>query len=175
MGLDMYLEKMPKIKGYNFGELIEISNHIANYINGKEELEKYEKYEELKPYIKNRGEYFNWYDLREQIGYWRKANQIHRWFVENIQNDVDDCGYYEVSKEQLIELKELCEKILNADNNDFELVAKGTLPTLGGFFFGSTGYDEWYKSDIKNTVEIINKALEETDFENNYIIYTSSW
>ena len=174
MGLDMYLEKMPKIKGYSFDELIKISNHIAGY-NTKEELEKYEKYEEFKPYIQGRGDYINWFDLREEVGYWRKANAIHRWFVENIQNNEDDCGYYEISKEQLIELKEICERILEATDKDFEDVASGLLPTQSGFFFGSTDYDEWYKEDIKSTLEIISKVLEETDFENNYIMYTSSW
>ena len=175
MGLDMYLEKMPKIKGYNFGELIEISNHIANYIRGKEELEKYEKYEELKPYIKNRGEYFNWYDLRERIGYWRKANQIHSWFVINVQDEIDDCGYYEVTKEQLIQLKEKCETILEAKETNFEEVASSLLPTQSGFFFGGTDYGEYYKEDLEITIKIINAVLEETDFEKEYILYHSSW
>jgi hypothetical protein len=25
-------------------------------------------------------------NIEEEVGYWRKANQIHRWFVENVQN-----------------------------------------------------------------------------------------
>jgi len=27
----------------------------------------------------------------EEVGYWRKANQIHNWFVENVQNGIDEC------------------------------------------------------------------------------------
>ena len=26
------------------------------------------------------------------VGYWRKANAIHNWFVENVQKYDDDCG-----------------------------------------------------------------------------------
>ncbi len=36
-----------------------------------------------------------------EVGYWRKANQIHNWFVKNVQGGVDDCGYYGVTKEKL--------------------------------------------------------------------------
>ena len=44
-----------------------------------------------------------WEDDHEEVGYWRKANQIHKWFVDNVQDGVDDCGEYKVTKEQLIE------------------------------------------------------------------------
>ena len=27
-----------------------------------------------------------------QIASWRKANAIHKWFVDNVQDGVDDCG-----------------------------------------------------------------------------------
>ena len=43
-----------------------------------------------------------------EIIYWRKANAIHKWFVENVQEGVDDCGEYEVTVEQLTELRDLC-------------------------------------------------------------------
>jgi len=39
------------------------------------------------------------------VGYWRKANQIHNWFVQNIQNGNDNCGNYYVSRENLETLK----------------------------------------------------------------------
>ena len=38
----------------------------------------------------------------EDVGYWRKANQIHNWFVQNVQGGEDDCGIYEVSQAKLI-------------------------------------------------------------------------
>lgn len=41
------------------------------------------------------------------LGYFRKHNNIHKWFVNNIQNGVDDCGRYEVSLSKIKELKKL--------------------------------------------------------------------
>jgi hypothetical protein len=53
--------------------------------------------------------------------------------------------------------------------------AKELLPTSSGFFFGSYDYDEYYVDDIKNTIDIITKVLETTDFETQMIYYCSSW
>lgn len=32
--------------------------------------------------------------IMEDAGYWRKANAIHRWFVDNVQHGDDDCREY---------------------------------------------------------------------------------
>ena len=37
-------------------------------------------------------------DEDESFGYWRKANQIHKWFVDNVQGGIDDCRPYPVSQ-----------------------------------------------------------------------------
>jgi hypothetical protein len=103
----------------------------------------------------------------EEIGYWRKANQIHSWFVENVQNGVDNCGEYCVSKGQLEDLLEICKKI-QSDNS----LAEELLPTANGFFFGGTDYDEWYYKDIENTIEILEEALSDTTAD---YYYSSSW
>lgn len=103
----------------------------------------------------------------EQVGYWRKANQIHRWFVDNVQNGEDDCGEYYVPFEKLEELLKLCEKVKNK-----ELIAEETLPTQSGFFFGNLEYDEYYMQDIDDTINIIKPLLEE---KNGDFYYTSSW
>lgn len=103
-----------------------------------------------------------------EVAYWRKANAIHRWFVENVQDGIDNCGYYYVSREKLEELRELCIKALKG-----EAAARRALPTESGFFFGSTDYDEWYFKSIEDTIQSINKALtlpSSWDFE-----YHSSW
>ena len=103
----------------------------------------------------------------EEVGYWRKQNQIHQWFVENVQNGVDNCGEYSVSKGQLEDLLEICKKILN-DNS----LAEELLPTASGFFFGGTEYDEWYFDGIQNTIEILEEALSDTSAD---YYYSSSW
>jgi uncharacterized cofD-like protein len=107
----------------------------------------------------------------ENVGYWRKANAIHLWFVVNVQDGEDDCCYHrEVTKEDLEELRDICHEVLcNPD------VADDVLPTTAGFFFGSTDYDEWYMEDLRNTMDIIEEVLKTTDFDKEMIYYVSSW
>jgi len=106
-------------------------------------------------------------EITFDFGYWRKANHIHKWFVDNIQEGGDDCKEYYVDIEKLEELKKLCEEVL-ADNDK----AEDLLPTQSGFFFGGTEYDEDYFEELKNTIEIINKALQNKELD---FYYTSSW
>ena len=105
-----------------------------------------------------------------QIASWRKANAIHKWFVDNVQDGVDDCGDYKVTKEQLIELHNACNDVL-ADPN----LAEQLLPTQGGFFFGETNYDDGYIYDLENTVRIINEILKTKPYCLDELYYSSSW
>lgn len=107
------------------------------------------------------------YKESTEIGYWRKANAIHRWFVENCQGGEDNCATYGVSHEELKELKRVCEKVLQKPEE-----AEDLLPTQSGFFFGPTEYDEWYVQDLKDTIEIIDWALAQ---KFDYFEYHSSW
>src|SRR5690606_5310232 len=50
----------------------------------------------------------------EEVMYWRKANHIHGWFVDNVQNGQDDCQQYEVDEYMLFELLSVCEKVIEA-------------------------------------------------------------
>lgn len=102
-----------------------------------------------------------------EIGYWRKSNQIHNWFVDNCQGGVDDCRDHGVYHEDLETLKEKCEEVLKNPRE-----ADNILPTQSGFFFGSTEYDEYYFDDLRDTIEIIDWALSQ-DFD--YFLYCSSW
>ena len=117
----------------------------------------------------------------ENVGYWRKANQIHRWFVENVQDGEDECREHYVSEEKLLELKALCEKILTEqDPRKRVKLAKMYLPTQEGFFFGPLQYDGYYFSDLEETVEIINalklgsESGEDIECSASYY-YQSSW
>ena len=93
-------------------------------------------------------------EVQFEVGYWRKANAVHKWFVDNVQEDNDDCGYYYVSKNKLKELKSLCEQVLKDNEKASEL-----LPTQSGFFFGNTDYGMMYEEDLENTIQIIDRAL----------------
>jgi hypothetical protein len=107
-------------------------------------------------------------DLTE-VMYWRKANAIHNWFVENVQDGIDECEPHDVTVDQLKELRDLCYEVLKNPER-----AENLLPTSSGFFFGSTAYDEWYQNYLKNTVEELNLVLEDAT-ETDTFVYQSSW
>lgn len=89
-----------------------------------------------------------------QVGYWRKANAIHKWFVNNcFTGDYKDYhgNPIKVTYEQLIELRNLCKEVLEDHDK-----APKLLPTQDGFFFGSTEYDEWYFEDLEYTIDLID-------------------
>lgn len=111
-----------------------------------------------------------WEEDHEEVGYWGKANQIHKWFVDNVQDGVDDCGDYKVTKEQLIELHNVCNDVLNNHS-----LAKSLLPSQSGFFFGPTEYDEWYFKDIEHTKRVIEDILEKKSYCLDNLYYSSSW
>lgn len=100
---------------------------------------------------------------------WRKSNQIHKWFIDNVQWGEDDCHVYDVSHEQLEELRQLCRKVL--DNKE---LAKKLLPTQDGFFFGSTKYDEFYFTDLEYTYFELTRLLQNPN-EYDWFEYHSSW
>ena len=49
------------------------------------------------------------------------------------------------------------------------------LPTESGFFFGSTEYDQWYVMDIENTIEQLEKVLNDPQFDSCSFFYHASW
>lgn len=109
----------------------------------------------------------------ESFGVWRKVNAIHNWFVENVQDGVDDCGTYYVSRDNLEALLIVVLTVLENHSK-----AKELLPTQSGFFFGATEYDEWYYSDLEDTREIVQNALTELNNDKTHSIsfsYHSSW
>lgn len=108
---------------------------------------------------------------REEACYWRKANQIRQWFVNNTNLKPDDnCVYIELTKEDLEKLKTDCEYVLNHKNE-----AKEIMPTSSGFFFGNTDYDEYYFNTLEYTKEEIEEILKFTDFNTEVIEYSEWW
>jgi hypothetical protein len=107
-------------------------------------------------------------DVSVNVAYWRKCNQIHGWFVNNIQRGNDDCGEYYVSHNKLRELVRVCTlAITNKDPN--------LLPPQEGFFFGGTDIDEWYWKDLMDTINQLQPLIDRPDFESLSFYYQSSW
>jgi hypothetical protein len=109
------------------------------------------------------------YNRQLKSWYWRKANQIHNWMVKNVQDNNDDCGLYEVSLRQILDLhKEIT----------FAKATKDTskLPPTAGFFFGSTEIDEWYWEELADTQRYLEEMLDMYEENSQYkFFYTSSW
>jgi hypothetical protein len=115
--------------------------------------------------------------IEEEVGYWRKSNQIHKWFVDNVQGGDDNCGTYMVEIDDLMNLLDLCKQV-KADPSK----AEELLPPQSGFFFGGTEIDEYYFQDIDHTIEILEGVLSEKVFDKNGrefypadFYYSSSW
>ena len=112
----------------------------------------------------------NIWEVAEEVMYWRKANQIHNWFVENVQRGLDDESKNEVSKEKLMQLQKLIDEVIEDNSKAEEL-----LPSLEGLFYGDTEYNERYFKQLRGTKRKLKKVIDETDFNSYKLIYHSSW
>ena len=152
MGLDMYLTAEKYLSKFN-----------------PEEENKIQKINELFGISESNDDYgaerviFN-------VAYWRKANAIHGWFVQNVQKGVDECQKSYVKREQLKELIKVCKDIQENHKK-----AKKLLPPTSGFFFGSTDVDEYYFEDLENTIKQLEKVLNDPALEGVDFYYNSSW
>jgi hypothetical protein len=139
------------------------------------------------------------------VGYWRKANHIHSWFVRECQDGVDECQKTVVDIDQLKELRDVCLRVMASTKLIPGTVHTGTVyskahpsgavmmepgqimedPTVAhellepeeGFFFGSQDYDEGYWEDLRRTVEVIDRCIHLSQREGEYwdFQYRSSW
>lgn len=224
MGLDMYLERMPRHRGATASDVSAVEDYLGwlraktdgeesakcsfkewcgrEKTPSKADVEFYADYYKAHYSDWDKEHQFPWMRITEQVGYWRKANQIHNWFVENIQDGVDDCNYHrEITEEDLGELLDVCQRVLDSCEmvngqiqNGYEYkdgkmvpimedgyyvkdskVAEELLPSTSGFFFGGTDYDKYYVEDIKHTIDVVKSVLETTDFDTQMIYYISSW
>ena len=157
MGLDMYLRASEYISRYDYTQG-----------DGQDRNELYYQLVELTgvaDQIDNEG--FGGLTVDFPMGYWRKVNSIHQWFVDNCGGGEDNCQNMYVNRQHLEELKGLCKQVL-ADHS----LADELLPTSSGFFFGSTDVDEYYFKDLKYTIGVIDRCLA-SKFD--YFEYQASW
>jgi hypothetical protein len=152
MGLDSYLYKKNYVRQ---GEWVKPEYRTEVEVKTGGEIDKTIKPERIRYIV-------------EEVAYWRKANQIHNWFVQNVQKGIDECQTSFVSREQLEELLDVCNKVIE-DNS----LAPTLLPSTSGFFFGGTEYDEWYFQDVTNTIKYLTEILE--DENGDEFEYYASW
>lgn len=87
------------------------------------------------------------------IGYYRKVNFLVKYFLDR-GYDVENSSPICISKEDVEELLSRCNQVLEDHSKAPEL-----LPTMSGFFFGSTDYDEYYFIDVAKIKGYIEGTL----------------
>lgn len=182
MGLDMYLTKKTYVQNWAHNKPEEqfdvvVKKGGVTYPNVNPSKVKY---------------------VEEEVMYWRKFNALHNWFVENVQRGIDECQTSYVDRDKIVELvgvlKQVKESLEKSKKGVVEVVggwkngeeykvpvevfedteiAEELLPTASGFFFGGTEYDEYYLESVKDTLEVLEKELE--DENNTDFYYHASW
>ncbi len=219
MGLDMYLQRMPRYKDCTADQVSLIEDYLSLQEYREEtgnadmtlpewcgrsesELPPPDAVEFYKQFYAKKSEDAICPRICEEVGYWRKVNAVHNWFVENIQCGEDDCQYHrEVTAEDLRNLIGLCTRVLSTVQLVPGRIHTGTvfssegvkktyekgfviankevceelLPTVSGFFFGAQDYNQYYLDDLQDTIKICDEALRTTDFETQMLFYCSSW
>lgn len=153
MGLDMYLYKKHYVKNWDW--MADHEKHTISLKKGKKKLDH------IKP--------DRVCSVVEEVMYWRKFNALHKWFVDNIQEGVDDCKESFVDESDLKMLLETLTYVL--ENKDS---AETILPTAQGFFFGNDEMDNDYWNYVKSTIIQLKDLLEE-DNKGASFYYRSSW
>ena len=123
---------------------------------------------------------------RGVIGYWRKANAIHKWMEDNLSEPVENCRSSSVTVGNLRNLKRACDDVIanshTVESNECfagfyvkdgkemrvkrigRLItnpeyAQSILPTCEGFFFGDTEYDDLYLDSLAYTSKLLDAIL----------------
>lgn len=105
------------------------------------------------------------------IGYWRKANQIHGWIVDNCAGGVDECQKIYIPRSKAEELVSICKEVIKDKSK-----ARDLLKPREGFFFGGDQIDSWYIDQLKHTVKVFEKAIKAGDNGDiESITYQASW
>jgi hypothetical protein len=160
MGLDMYLKAKTYVNKHNWKVKTDDEQPLVT--------QKFKDVLAIFPEL-NTGDIYG-FEVSRVLGYWRKANAIHNWFVQNVQNGTDECQESYVAPSQLEELRDTIDKVL-ADPK----LADELLPTRTGCFFGSQEYDDWYVSDLLDTKTIINNLLDNKELDRYDFYYQASW
>ena len=108
---------------------------------------------------------------RTELACWRKANQIRRWFAENLEG-FEDNGDTVVPREKIVELLAVCKVV---SESRLPTVAKKLLPVGEGPFFGPTIYDYKYFEVVDYTISRLTNVLRLCNDDTYDIVYCEWW
>lgn len=118
---------------------------------------------------------------------YRKANQIQNYFETRFYEDGNEADHeqYNCVNTEVDDftIDDLLNRIHKINKNPTPTVAEAEFPTTAGFFYGDTGYDEFYFEqnnefandliELKQVRDQINNQLDNTPYQ--AIIEYSSW
>ena len=128
MGLDMYLYAEKYVSEYNY-----------SYGNTPSEMSKSRNPDHIA--INNASGLMNLptdgsITVQKVVGYWRKANAIHGWFVNTLANGIDECQEIHVSRDDLRKLRDECLQVLATkpdtviESESRTVILNGDVPNL---------------------------------------------
>ena len=174
MGLDMYLylEKYESEYEVEYEEREKLRNKIMERLYPDEMLPLMKSMEAKRQITLTR-------IARYEVGYWRKANAIHNWIIQNCASGTDDCKPIYIDTSDAEKLRDICNEVLRDKSKAPEF-----LPTSDGFFFGDTEYDDGYMWNVRYTAELLSEVLNFlhsttkdpiNSKKSYYIVYEASW
>lgn len=112
-----------------------------------------------------------YFERHKTVGYFRKVNFLVKYFCD-LGFDVENQTPFCITKEQVLELRNRCQLVLEDHSQAEEL-----LPTMSGFFFGSTDYDECYFDDVEQVLDYCDSTLLPMfdELDDREYIYFSTW
>ena len=100
-----------------------------------------------------------------EVAYFRKVNFLLPFFGYE-----ENCSDLEIDKYQVEDLIEACKAVLEDHSKAEEL-----LPTMPGFFFGNTEYNDWYFGDVERVKTTFENILEDFDPEEDILTMHCWW
>lgn len=167
-----WLKDMKKFKETYNGETIskirslyyEMKNKYFEYEFELDALDKAKTVKDVEAWFKDI--HWEWFS-KPDAAYFRKVNSIYAYFADRL--DDETCV---VTKADIIDIMNKATEVLSEHDEETSMKL---LPTQGGFFFGSTDYDDWYYEDMITILKEFGKLLKDWTDDNDIVFVHMSW
>lgn len=166
----MYLRKEKYLSAYNF-QRKQVADDPERFAALAKEIDVFDQLVKLTGMEPSKD--LPSFQVQATVGYWRKANSIHGYFVNEHAGGEDRCQPIEVSAEDLRALlgKVKAAKAYAERNRE---IPEG-LPGQAGFFFGATDDVDWYLNDMQETIDQLEPLVSAEDADEYTYVYQASW
>ncbi|WP_336844159.1 hypothetical protein [Providencia rettgeri] len=106
-------------------------------------------------------------NIDAEVGYFRKVNALFKWVEDHI-GAIENCEKLPVTQAHLLALQRDLQA-LTPEN------CHTVFPTQGGFFFGSTDYDDGYWEDVNDVKRWLDEMFDSFDFDQFSLHFLAWW